>query len=276
VSTPRALELSALSAVMGALRFSAAVALAGCSGAPANAPATVWTMPTTPGAAASSGGRAVAARRSMPVLREGAGDGVFDLFPPLGPDGEPLYSDSRGGALPAAGGESPGVRASPSAGAGGATERGVPDEPELDEERGLGLLDGRHAAVGPRWWTDEIAALLAADRLGRPLVLDFWASWCPGCHVLDAQTLSDPTVRATLDAWFVPVKLDVSEDGALSKARLTMHRVYALPAVLVLDAQGRELDRLSTVLPPEAFVAWLEAARAKMPSRSEGQRSAGR
>ena len=127
--------------------------------------------------------------------------------------------------------------------------------------------DGQLAAGGelPRvaWWSDEALALDRAKRTGRLLLVDFWASWCPPCRLLDATTLREPVVHAELRAGFVPVRLDVTEQTPLTRAQLALHGVDALPAMLVLDGAGRELDRIDSYLPADAFVARLQAARAQ-------------
>jgi len=238
--------------------------LAGCGAGPSASPTAAWTMPMTEDAA--SGGR------SDPLLLgPGVGEGVFGRTAPLGVDGKPIYASPAGGARGPEGG--------PDA---GSSTRAVPGEPDEDDEPGVtgsGESPGPelargHGAGGPRWWTDEVAAGVEARRLGRGMVIDYWASWCPGCRVLEATTLSDPTVSSALESWFVPVKLDVSEDTALTKARLDSHHVYALPAILVLDAQGHELGRLGRYLPPEEFLVWLAAARALLSSPPPEQRTA--
>ena len=230
---------------------------AACGASPPPPAESPWTMPTAPGAAANAAMARLAPPRGMPpALRPGEGDGAFDQFPPLGVDGQPIVRGPHHGPRPDVG-TAPAAPPPDELGAEGADSD---DELRAPVSPGMpGVARGE-----PRWWTDEVPALLEAQRLGRPLVIDLWANWCPGCRLLDATTLSDPAVRVALEGWFVPVKLDVSEDTARSKAWLSFHRVYSLPAVLVLDAQGRETGRMGHYLPPDEFLGWLAAARAKV------------
>jgi len=84
-------------------------------------------------------------------------------------------------------------------------------------------------------WHASIAEGLQTAKQNRSLVLvDFWATWCKNCFVMDRTTLADPTVTAALSK-YTKIKFQAENPDA-SPARDLMQRIRAagLPAYVVL------------------------------------------
>ena len=78
-----------------------------------------------------------------------------------------------------------------------------------------------------------------AEKSGRPVVIDFWASWCVPCRKLKSQTMTDPKVaRALKDVEVIFVDLD--RHPGLAKA----YGVKSIPDVFFVNAEGVIVDRL--------------------------------
>ena len=58
-----------------------------------------------------------------------------------------------------------------------------------------------------RDWGPE--AFAEADERDRPVLLSLSATWCEGCHEMDAVTYAEPRVAANVNEGFVPVRVDV-------------------------------------------------------------------
>jgi thiol:disulfide interchange protein len=84
-------------------------------------------------------------------------------------------------------------------------------------------------------WHASLADGLQTAKQTRSLVLvDFWATWCKNCYVMDRTTLADPSVTAAL-AGYTKIKFQ-AETPDTSPARELMQRIRAagLPAYVVL------------------------------------------
>lgn len=73
---------------------------------------------------------------------------------------------------------------------------------------------------------------------------------------MDAVTYPDPDVQAELARWAFS-RVDLAADPAAAQAL----RVSGIPAVIALDAEGREAGRVEGFVPPAEFAARLARIR---------------
>jgi len=87
------------------------------------------------------------------------------------------------------------------------------------------------------WHSSLADGLLAAKESNTPAIIDFWATWCKNCVVMDETTLKDPEVKAALDR-FTRIKFQ-AEDPEESPAKDLMQRIDAvgLPAYVIVRAK---------------------------------------
>jgi thioredoxin:protein disulfide reductase len=84
-------------------------------------------------------------------------------------------------------------------------------------------------------WTSSLGAGLAqAEREGKPVLIDFWATWCKNCLTMDATTFEDAGVKAAIDG-YVKVKVQAEDpDAEPAKALLTRFKSVGLPTYVIL------------------------------------------
>ena len=115
---------------------------------------------------------------------------------------------------------------------------------------------GRPApADGIAWRTVFEQALAESSETGKPVLLDFSASWCPPCQVMKHEVWPNEQVRQTVMEGYIPVLLDV--DAAASRAIAQRYEVTGVPTILVVAADGRVL-RQSGYMSRSAALAFLK------------------
>lgn len=101
---------------------------------------------------------------------------------------------------------------------------------------------------------DELQQELAAARArNQPVMVDFYADWCVACKQIDAETLSDKKVQASL-APYLLLRADVTSPGKAQQELLQAMSVPGLPAILFFGQQEAPLGRIDGFQPPEQFL----------------------
>lgn len=103
-----------------------------------------------------------------------------------------------------------------------------------------------------------LPAALAASR-GRPVLLEFYADWCPSCIIWKRDVFSRADVQATL-APVVLLQVDATELTPEVQALLDQYGLPGLPALLAFGRDGREQPalRLLGEMPAPEFIRWVE------------------
>jgi cell division septation protein DedD len=76
---------------------------------------------------------------------------------------------------------------------------------------------------------------------GKLVFLEFWASYCTPCKVMEEYTFTNPSVIERMTNHYVPVKVNIqSFDGFDLKNQF---KVTVLPTIIILDSKGRQVAR---------------------------------
>ena len=96
------------------------------------------------------------------------------------------------------------------------------------------------------WMSFDTGMQLAGD-MGKPVVIDFYTSWCRWCRVMDKETFKDEKVASYLNEHFISIKLNAEqtvgslEYGGRSYTPAQLARTFkvsAYPSVAYLDNKG--------------------------------------
>lgn len=96
------------------------------------------------------------------------------------------------------------------------------------------------------WQHDLAAALVEAKASRKPVFIDFRADWCSVCKDLELNVFPRPEIRSLLGR-MIPVKIDATSPGDDVNAILKQYGIVGLPTLIILNAEGKELQELRTI-----------------------------
>jgi thiol:disulfide interchange protein len=99
------------------------------------------------------------------------------------------------------------------------------------------------AQLAAGWHANLSEGLEAAEKNGSLVLVDFWATWCKNCLVMDETTLKDPAVLERLSG-YTKIKFQ-AEDPDASPARDLLKRVggVGLPTYVILRPPSAAASR---------------------------------
>jgi len=104
-----------------------------------------------------------------------------------------------------------------------------------------------------RWLTDIDEAKALATKTGKRIFVDYMATWCGPCKMLDADVLQTEKFKDIAKKKLILLRIDVD----LQKDVAAQYKIEAMPTQMVLDAKGSVIASTVGYGGPDAFYAFL-------------------
>ncbi|HCD53757.1 MAG TPA: hypothetical protein DEQ34_15015 [Balneolaceae bacterium] len=116
----------------------------------------------------------------------------------------------------------------------------------------------------PDWQTLETGQKVASES-EKLILVDVYEDGCKYCRAMERETYPDPTVRAVLDAGYVPVKINGNSDEMItfngeavnSREWAKEFGVFVYPTTIILDADGKEIKKKTGYMNVDEFRQFL-------------------
>ncbi|MDY0000678.1 MAG: cytochrome c biogenesis protein CcdA [Polyangia bacterium] len=110
-------------------------------------------------------------------------------------------------------------------------------------------------------YTSIPKAQAAARKAQKPMLMDFWATWCEKCIELEKETLAHPKVAKILEARFITVKVDCTKKNEEVKNTQKAWGVKSLPTLVLVNSHGKQVKNLVGKLSPKELLEELEKVK---------------
>ena len=105
------------------------------------------------------------------------------------------------------------------------------------------------------WLTDYKAALAKAKAENKLVVVDFYATWCGPCKMLDEDTFTDQRVYRKMTE-FVPLKIDVDQQREIA----AQYGIRSLPTTAIIKADGQTVSGMIGFMDADRYLEFLDTA----------------
>jgi thioredoxin-related protein len=120
--------------------------------------------------------------------------------------------------------------------------------------------------AGQDSWIGFNEGMKKAAASGKLVIVDFSTEWCVWCKKMDTDVFSKSDIAARLSKDFVTVRLDAESAAPLTyKGRsmktssfTTLMKVDGYPTLIVFDAKGNVVSRLSGYTESDLFNVFLD------------------
>jgi thiol:disulfide interchange protein len=102
------------------------------------------------------------------------------------------------------------------------------------------------------WRSDLASATSESRQTGKPILVDFSATWCGPCQEMRRTTWSDTRVEQALRG-YIPVQIDLDANHDLADR----YGVAAIPYLAIVDPNGSVVKSEEGTLSADELIAWL-------------------
>lgn len=99
-------------------------------------------------------------------------------------------------------------------------------------------------------WMKYDQGIKEAKARNLPVYIEFFATWCPPCKMLDQITFQDQGVIKILNDNFISIKVDID----LEKSIATQFGVRPIPHHVIMNRKGELVKVIRGAMPPDMFI----------------------
>src|SRR4051794_6873121 len=105
------------------------------------------------------------------------------------------------------------------------------------------------------WFVRYDQAAAASRKSGKPMMIDFYTSWCGWCKKLDRDVYTDSDVCKLADS-FIPLKINAEVYPKIA----AKFGVNGYPNIFFIDPNGKQLNVIGGYTPPQNFARFMRQA----------------
>lgn len=120
-------------------------------------------------------------------------------------------------------------------------------------------------------WLSFNEGIKLADKQNKPILVDFYASWCHWCEKMDKEVFENKSVAKNLQRDFVTIRIDTESNTSLTYKGKTFSPkqfsqavgVTGLPTLLFMEKDGTPITKLPGFVKADMFKSILAYIKKK-------------